>query len=446
VPIIQITNLSKQYRLGQKVTFDTLRERLTGFFKKETKPIPENTDKKVVVALNNIDLDVNAGEVLGIIGLNGAGKSTLLKLISRITPPDIGEIRINGTVSSLLDVGIGFHPDLTGRENIYLNGAILGMKRSEITAKFDDIVSFSGIEEWFLDTPVKRYSSGMFVRLAFSIAAHLDSDILLIDEVLAVGDYEFQKKCLDKIDNITRSRRTVLFVSHNLVAIERLFQKKCLDKIDNITRSRRTVLFVSHNLVAIERLCNRTIVINQGEKVFDGKTADAIEHYYSLHKRQANPYNLLDAGIARTGTGTVKFAQVRFLDETLQPKAEIAPGDNFTIRLDLDVRKPVHHPRIAITIKNRLGQTLTQLYSKDLQHDFGKIEKNTSIFCHVKNIPLNPGNYYLDLWIADRFEALDYVEHACDLVIYPNDLEVKSRSNAHSSIGNVYIDVNWDKN
>ena len=414
MPIIQITNLSKQYRLGQKVTFDTLRERLTGFFKKETKPIPENTDKKVVVALNNIDLDVNAGEVLGIIGLNGAGKSTLLKLISRITPPDIGEIRINGTVSSLLDVGIGFHPDLTGRENIYLNGAILGMKRSEITAKFDDIVSFSGIEERFLDTPVKRYSSGMFVRLAFSIAAHLDSDILLIDEVLAVGDYEFQKKCLDKIDNITRSRRTVLFVSHNLVAIE--------------------------------RLCNRTIVINQGEKVFDGKTADAIEHYYSLHKRQANPDNLLDAGIARTGTGTVKFAQVRFLDETLQPKTEIAPGDNFTIRLDLDVRKPVHHPRIAITIKNRLGQTLTQIYSKDLQHDFGKIEKNTSIFCHVKNIPLNPGNYYLDLWIADRFEALDYIEHACDLVIYPNNLEVKSRSNAHSSIGNVYIDVNWDKN
>ncbi|RKY57951.1 MAG: ABC transporter ATP-binding protein, partial [Candidatus Neomarinimicrobiota bacterium] len=340
MPIIQITNLSKQYRLGQKVTFDTLRERLTGFFKKETKPIPENTDKKVVVALNNIDLDVNAGEVLGIIGLNGAGKSTLLKLISRITPPDIGEIRINGTVSSLLDVGIGFHPDLTGRENIYLNGAILGMKRSEITAKFDDIVSFSGIEERFLDTPVKRYSSGMFVRLAFSIAAHLDSDILLIDEVLAVGDYEFQKKCLDKIDNITRSRRTVLFVSHNLVAIE--------------------------------RLCNRTIVINQGEKVFDGKTADAIEHYYSLHKRQANPDNLLDAGIARTGTGTVKFAQVRFLDETLQPKTEIAPGDNFTIRLDLDVRKPVHHPRIAITIKNRLGQTLAQLYSKDSQQDFGK--------------------------------------------------------------------------
>lgn len=411
IPIIQITNLSKQYRLGQKVTFDTLRERLTGFFKKETKPIPENTDKKVVVALNNIDLDVNAGEVLGIIGLNGGGKSTLLKLISRITPPDIGEIRINGTVSSLLDVGIGFHPDLTGRENIYLNGAILGMKRSEITAKFDDIVSFSGIEERFLDTPVKRYSSGMFVRLAFSIAAHLDSDILLIDEVLAVGDYEFQKKCLDKIDNITRSRRTVLFVSHNLVAIE--------------------------------RLCNRTIVINQGEKVFDGKTADAIEHYYSLHKRQANPDNLLDAGIARTGTGTVKFAQVRFLDETLQPKTEIAPGDNFTIQLDLDVRKPVHHPRVAITIKNRLGQTLTQLYSKDLQHDFGKIEKNTSIFCHVKNIPLNPGNYYLDLWIADRFEALDYVEHACDLVIREKTRVSSGEIHGEQCKGNIFVEHGW---
>ncbi|HDP68604.1 MAG TPA: ABC transporter ATP-binding protein [Candidatus Marinimicrobia bacterium] len=409
-PVIQIQNLSKQYRLGQKVAFDTLRDRLGAFLHKN--PLPLLTDQKVVRALRNLDLEVYPGEVLGIIGFNGSGKSTLLKLISRITPPTAGEIKIRGGVSSLLDVGLGFHPDLTGRENIFLNGAILGMKRTEIKAKFDDIVTFSGIEPKFLDTPVKRYSSGMYVRLAFSIAAHLDSDILLIDEVLAVGDYEFQKKCLDKIDNITQSRRTVLFVSHNLAAIE--------------------------------RLCDRTIVIDKGQKVFDGKTAEAIEHYYSLHKRQANPDNLLDPGIVRTGTGAVRFAGVQIIDKQMQPKTEIAPDEEITIQLDLDVQKPVNHLRIAIIIKNRLGQTLAQLYSKDSRHDFGTIEKNTSILCHINHIPLNPGNYYLDLWIADRVEVLDFVEHACDLVIRRKTLVSNGKIHETQYSGNVFVECKWD--
>ena len=408
-PVIQIQNLSKQYRLGQKVAFDTLRDRLGAFLHKN--PLPLLTDQKVVRALRNLDLEVYPGEVLGIIGFNGSGKSTLLKLISRITPPTAGEIKIRGGVSSLLDVGLGFHPDLTGRENIFLNGAILGMKRTEIKAKFDDIVTFSGIEPKFLDTPVKRYSSGMYVRLAFSIAAHLDSDILLIDEVLAVGDYEFQKKCLDKIDNITQSRRTVLFVSHNLAAIE--------------------------------RLCDRTIVIDKGQKVFDGKTAEAIEHYYSLHKRQANPDNLLDPGIVRTGTGAVRFAGVQIIDKQMQPKTEIAPDEEITIQLDLDVQKPVNHLRIAIIIKNRLGQTLAQLYSKDSRHDFGTIEKNTSILCHINHIPLNPGNYYLDLWIADRVEVLDFVEHACDLVIREKTRVSNDEISEMQHSGNVFVECKW---
>ncbi|MGC9365231.1 MAG: ABC transporter ATP-binding protein, partial [Fidelibacterota bacterium] len=379
-PVIQIQNLSKQYRLGQKVAFDTLRDRFGAFFRKN--PPPLLADQKVVRALRNFDLEVYPGEVLGIIGFNGSGKSTLLKLISRITPPTGGEIKIHGSVSSLLDIGLGFHPDLTGRENIFLNGAILGMKRTEIKAKFDDIVAFSGIDSKFLDTPVKRYSSGMYVRLAFSIAAHLDSDILLIDEVLAVGDYEFQKKCLNKIDSITQSKRTVLFVSHNLAAIE--------------------------------KLCNRTIVINAGEKVFDGDTPEAIEHYYNLHKHQTQPENLLSPTVVRSGNGSVKFSQVRILDEKMQPKPEIATGDDFIIKLDLEVRQPVTNLRIAITLRDKLGQTLTQLYSKDSQYDFGNTENNTSIFCHVKNVPLNPGNYYLDLWAADRTEVLDLVEYAFD--------------------------------
>lgn len=409
-PVIQIQNLSKQYRLGQKVAFDTLRDRLGAFLHKN--PTPLLTDQKVVRALRKLDLEVYPGEVLGIIGFNGSGKSTLLKLTSRITPPTAGEIKIRGGVSSLLDVGLGFHPDLTGRENIFLNGAILGMKRTEIKAKFDDIVTFSGIEPKFLDTPVKRYSSGMYVRLAFSIAAHLDSDILLIDEVLAVGDYEFQKKCLDKIDNITRSRRTVLFVSHNLAAVE--------------------------------RLCNRTIVINAGEKVFDGATPKAIEYYYNLHKHQTQPENLLSPEIVRSGSGKVKFARVQILDEKVQPKTEIHPGDDFIIKLHLDVQELVNNLRVAITIKNKLGQTLARLYSKDSQHDFGKIAKNTSIFCNVKNIPLNPGNYYLDLWIADRIEVLDFIEHAYDLVIRGRNRISNGEIHEKQYNGNVLVEYEWD--
>ena len=405
-PIIQIENLSKQYRLGSKVAFDTLREQLAGIFKKERGQISKINEKRVVHALNDFNLTVNTGEVLGIIGLNGSGKSTLLKLISRITPPSSGEIQIRGGVSSLLDVGLGFHPDLTGRENIFLNGAILGMKRTEIKAKFDDIVTFSGIDSKFLDTPVKRYSSGMYVRLAFSIAAHLDSDILLIDEVLSVGDYEFQKKCLDKIDNITRSRRTVLFVSHNLAAIE--------------------------------RLCNRTIVINQGEKVFDGNTAEAIEFYYNLHKRQTIPENLLSPDIVRTGNGDIKLAKIEILGKNLKKMQQIKTGDTFTIKLDLKVKKTVKNPRIAITLKNKLGQTLFQLFNKTSQFEFGTLDKKTSILCNIKAIPLQPGHYYLNLWIADQFQVFDSIDHAYDLKI--------KNSKLHPNAGDVYIDHDWDIN
>lgn len=199
-------------------------------------------------ALKDLDFSVKKGEVVGVIGPNGAGKSTLLKVLSRITPPTEGEVRLRGKVSSLLEVGTGFHPELTGRENIYLNGAILGMTQKEIDTKFDDIVEFSGVEK-FIDTPIKRYSSGMQVRLAFSVAAHLDPDILLVDEVLAVGDAEFQKKCLGKMEAVSKQGRTVIFVSHNMAAIS--------------------------------RLCQRVIVLKEGRIVIDSDTASAIKHYLS---------------------------------------------------------------------------------------------------------------------------------------------------------------------
>jgi len=412
-PVIKIVGLTKQYRLGQKIKYDTLAEKLSRIIRKSSPNQDIVTNDKIIDALKDFNLEIYLGEVLGIIGFNGSGKSTLLKVISRITPPTSGEIYIRGRVSSLLDIGLGFHPDLTGRENIYLNGAILGMQRREIREKFDDIVNFADIHK-FLDTPVKRYSHGMYVRLAFAIAAHLESDILLIDEVLAVGDYEFQRKCLNKINSITKSQRTVLFVSHNLAAIE--------------------------------NLCQRTIVIHKGAKAFDGKTSKAIDYYYSLHKRQTFTENLLSPEVVRSGSGMVKFAKVQILDEQMKPKSELKTGDDFIIKLDLDVQQPIKSPRIAITVKNKLGQTLFQFYSKDSQHDFGIIEKNTSVLCHVKHIPLLSGNYYLNLWMADQFQIHDSIEHAYNFVIQKKKQVNNGKIFETKYAGYVFIEHRWELN
>ena len=223
--VIEVRNLSKQYRIGgMKARNETFREFLVKTLKRPLRAFSNRENSggdQSFWALRDINFDISEGEVVGIIGRNGAGKSTLLKIISRITDPTDGYIRVRGRLASLLEVGTGFHPELTGRENIFLNGAILGMSRAEILSKFDEIVAFSEIER-FLDTPVKRYSSGMYIRLAFSVAAHLNPEILVVDEVLAVGDMAFQKKCLGKMNDVSRSGRTILFVSHNISAIEHL--------------------------------------------------------------------------------------------------------------------------------------------------------------------------------------------------------------------------------
>lgn len=258
MPIIEVKNISKSYRMGERQSYVALRDLLSSFIKSPfgwfknffSKPV----NKDFFWALKDISFTVEKGEVLGIIGRNGAGKSTLLKILSRITPPTEGEILLKGRVGSLLEVGTGFHPELTGRENIFLNGSMLGMGKQEIKEKFNDIVSFSGIGE-FLDTPVKRYSSGMYVRLAFAVAAHLEPDILVIDEVLAVGDMEFQKKCLGKMQEVTN-------------------------------KDGRTVLFVSHNMGAIKQLCTRTILLDDGKIVFTGDTDEAIKLYVKNGSQQ----------------------------------------------------------------------------------------------------------------------------------------------------------------
>ena len=258
--IIEIKNLGKKYNIThQRGGYVALRDVLMNvlkspfsFIKSKAKQVAGIETKEEFWALKDINLEVQKGEVIGIIGANGAGKSTLLKILSQITPPTTGEIRINGTVSSLLEVGTGFHPELSGRENIFLNGAILGMTREEMAKKFDAIVEFAGIEK-FLDTQVKHYSSGMYVRLAFSVAAHLEPDILIVDEVLAVGDAEFQKKCLGKMEEVTKKQG-------------------------------RTILFVSHNMGAIKQLCTKSILIRKGEIIKSGNTEDVISYYLNNHQ------------------------------------------------------------------------------------------------------------------------------------------------------------------
>lgn len=249
-PIIKVKHLSKQYNIGMDRTYKTLCDSLTSAVRHPLKTLKDcHRQNDTFWALKDVNFEVERGEVLGIIGRNGAGKSTLLKILSRITYPTEGEIRMYGRVGSLLEVGTGFHQELSGRENIYFNGSILGMKKREIDEKFDEIVKFSGVEK-FLDTPVKRYSSGMQVRLAFSVAANLDPEILVVDEVLAVGDAAFQKKCLGKIEEVAERGRTVLFVSHNMGAVQ--------------------------------NLCQRCILLNEGHLITNGKTADVITQYLNI--------------------------------------------------------------------------------------------------------------------------------------------------------------------
>ncbi|MEP6923025.1 MAG: ABC transporter ATP-binding protein, partial [Pyrinomonadaceae bacterium] len=249
-PIIRVENLSKQYKIGaQQKPYSTLRESLTDAVRAPFKGFRNNgnSEKTTFWALKDVSFEVNPGEVVGIIGRNGAGKSTLLKILSRITEPTTGKVELYGRVSSLLEVGTGFHHELTGRENIFLNGAILGMKREEIAKKFDEIVDFAEVED-FLDTPVKHYSSGMYMRLAFAVAANLEPEVLIVDEVLAVGDAEFQKKCLGKMKSVS-------------------------------DKEGRTVLFVSHSMPAITKLCNRCILLNKGNTIFDGNVREAVSLY-----------------------------------------------------------------------------------------------------------------------------------------------------------------------
>jgi len=367
--IIEIEHLSKKYKLGEWQKYYTLRDALVGlsklpfeFFKRRSKT---GLSKGEFWALKNISFKVRKGEAIGIIGPNGAGKSTLLKVLSRITPPTKGVATLRGRVGSLLEVGTGFHQELTGRENIYLNGAILGMNRDEINEKFDEIVDFSGVER-FLDTPMKHYSSGMYMRLAFAVAAHLDPEILIVDEVLAVGDAEFQEKCLQKMNAISKE-------------------------------DKRTVIFVSHNMEAVRKLCDRAILIDHGQIIKDGKVSETVDTYLKQSLKVAKESYLKRKD--RWGTGQVKITDVVFKNTKGKQINNLKCGEKAEIITRLKYYdKKVKKVEFGIEINSFYDQTkIARIDSKVLRKVI--TQKNNPIKIRLHELPLLPGRYQFSIWV-----------------------------------------------
>jgi lipopolysaccharide transport system ATP-binding protein len=341
--VLRAEHLRKRYRIGEREPYKALRDVLTAAltapFRVGRRRERTTGDPGRIWALDDVSFDLNRGEVLGLIGANGAGKSTLLKVLSRITEPTDGQVLIRGRVGSLLEVGTGFHPELTGRENIYLNGTILGMRKAEIERRFDEIVEFSGVQT-FLDTPVKRYSSGMQVRLAFAVAAHLQPEILLVDEVLAVGDAEFQQKCLGKMQDVTREGRTVIFVSHNLAAVR--------------------------------SLCPRALLLERGRLLFDGDTDEAVQRYVGRSGHRENA--VLDAEqleqrlVKRRIYGDqplFRCERIAVLDEQGLPSSSFRSDEEITVAIEYTVLRPVPSFRLLVTLTDANRTTVLRTESID---------------------------------------------------------------------------------
>jgi lipopolysaccharide transport system ATP-binding protein len=385
--IITVENLSKVYRLGahRESTGSTtirdslwnsgvrLRESIYNALRPSKKT--EGHKRSEFWALQNLNFSVKEGEVVGIVGRNGAGKSTLLKVLSRITEPTIGRIVLRGRVASLLEVGTGFHPELSGRENIYLNGSILGMSRQEIRCKFDEIVQFAEVER-FLDTPVKRYSSGMYVRLAFSVAAHLEPEILVVDEVLAVGDAQFQKKCLGKMKEVSIS-------------------------------SGRTVLFVSHNMSAVRALCTRAIHLRDGQIVEDGGTTEVVHNYLHVNETISSKGEISESLRREFGTGKVRFTRIRLLDGDGIFNVALEAGQPFTIEVCFEVSTSANPFFLTIGFQDENGQHLMQTRLPASNAVGWQLEPGQYSITFESHAKLQPGTFYLFLG-ASEMDGLTY--------------------------------------
>lgn len=401
---IRARGLRKRYRIGQRERYNALRDmvadtmytpfrRLSSFVFSSSRDGNQRLSPRGewIWALKDVSFDVKPGEVVGIIGRNGAGKSTMLKILSRITKPTEGYVEIHGRVGSLLEVGTGFHSELTGRENIFLNGAILGMKKAEIERKFDEIVAFAEIEK-FLDTPVKRYSTGMYMRLAFAVAAHLEPEILIVDEVLAVGDAEFQKKCLGKMGDVAKGGRTVLFVSHNMDAIQ--------------------------------RLCSRCFLLEDGQVVSQGPTAGTVAHYLSKISYKTRSNEWIDVSHAgRTGTGEARFVAVQY--SSLNKEVAFQPYPNGPLEFSLAIESHSSRPAgsIAVAIFCRSGTLLVNADTVSLGRVIQLRRGRTVVKLRIERLYLNPGVYEVGLWLANPIDAnsggewFDYVRSAFEIEV-----------------------------
>ena len=412
-PIIEIDGLSKAYVISHqpKAAYGTLRDDIVNILRRPFQPqITQGAARETVWALEDVSFDVNRGDIVGIVGGNGAGKSTLLKILSRIVEPTRGRATLRGRVGSLLEVGTGFHPELTGRENIFLNGAILGMKKQEIMRKIDAIVDFSEVER-YLDTPVKFYSSGMYVRLAFAIAAHLEPDILIVDEVLSVGDAAFQKKSLGRMRDATQDEG-------------------------------RTVLFVSHNMAAIESLCTRAVFLQNGRLLNIGGTTEVVREY--LSSLTAHVSENLAERTDRQGNGGLRFTSIslrsgedsQYLD-TAQCGQDLEFVAGFTSNAQLT------NATVSMVVYAPSGQCLIDLESDMAGFRLGPIPKQGYISCRIKRLPLAPGEYFLNVYCESNGEIVDWVQNATTFDVEAGEFFGTGKL-PPSTHGGLLVDQEWE--
>lgn len=419
--VIRVENLGKKYILDQQqqgaYRYTALRDVISNRIKslghsfRKSHARQARQTQEEFWALKDVSFEVKQGEVIGIIGRNGAGKSTLLKILSRITEPTTGRIQLKGRVASLLEVGTGFHPELTGRENIFLNGAILGMSKVEINRKFDEIVEFAEISQ-FLDTPVKRYSSGMYVRLAFAVAAHLEPEILVVDEVLAVGDISFQRKCLGKMEDIS-------------------------------LQEGRTVLFVSHQMSAIENLCSRAIVLSEGKIGLDGSTRSGIDFYLSDLASSTEKSSLKH--MRRTGTMQLELTQFSIEDPAGNPIKTVTSGSDIVLRFDYQINEntSIKNVSLGFSIHTNFGTILSILYSDYMGCTISNLPETGSIKCKVNRFPFSSGRYYVGARVLVNEVESDWPRGFVGAIDVEDGSFYGQGRVPHSGIGPILIEGGW---
>lgn len=420
--VIKVENLGKQYRLGEVGT-GTLSHDLNRWWHKvrgkedpflkvgEVNDRTKKSESEYVWALDNVNFEISQGEVLGVIGKNGAGKSTLLKLLSRVTGPSKGSIKTKGRIASLLEVGTGFHPELTGRDNIYLNGAVLGMTKAEISSKLDEIIAFSGIEK-YVDTPVKRYSSGMLVRLGFAVAAHLEPEILIVDEVLAVGDMEFQNKCIGKMNEVSQSGRTIIFVSHNMQAVS--------------------------------QLCTRAILLENGTVSYNGTVQEAVKKYLRTSINTSGPLFDLSLLNDRKGNGIVRFTKLEIINNDKSDNNFVI-GNDLKLRLSLIAKMPIKLASIAIHLFDYDERIIANIENIDSNYSIDNLEGEKTYEIIFKNIIFYPNTYKIGFWIGspDGSETYDHLLRCAEFNVIEGSALVKRTLNKNGGI--IFLRPEWSK-